>query len=170
MSSGSYGKSFLDVLDIETDPIATVRSVALDSKYFGEGVTYLQDKGEFLMMTYKQHKAFRFNSDLELLEELTMPSTLREGWGMTHIEGALLVSDSSSTLYYVSPVDFSIISSLPVKENGRPVRAINELEHVNGKIYANVFQSNDILVINLDGTVEKRYDFAELIAAEKVYL
>lgn len=72
MSSGSYGDSHLDVLNIETDPVQTVKSTPLNSQYFGEGVSKADD--EFIMMTYQNRKAFRFSSDLELLETMEMPS------------------------------------------------------------------------------------------------
>ena len=74
MSSGSYGNSHLDILDIRKEPIQTVQTVALDSIYFGEGITFLPDTKEIIMLTYKKRKAFRFNLRLELLEEMIIPS------------------------------------------------------------------------------------------------
>lgn len=74
MSSGSYGNSHLDILDIRKEPIQTVQTVALDSIYFGEGITFLPDTEEIIMLTYKKRKAFRFNLRLELLEEMIIPS------------------------------------------------------------------------------------------------
>ena len=103
MSSGSYGNSHLDILDIETSPIQTVKSVQLSDTYFGEGVTLVPETGDIIMLTYRKRKAFRFNNQLELIEELTIPDQIREGWGMTHIDGELLVSDGSHTLYYIDP-------------------------------------------------------------------
>lgn len=76
---------------------------------------------------------------------MTIPDQIREGWGMTHIDGELLVSDGSHMLYFVDPESFEITSSLAVTDNGRPVTRINELEHVQGKIYANVFQLDTVL-------------------------
>lgn len=114
MSSGSYGNSHLDILDIDTDPVATIKTVSIDSQYFGEGTTYLKEAEEFIMLTYKKRKAFRFNTDLKLLEEMTIPSVIKEGWGMTHINNKLLISDGTSNLYYVDPIKFEVKSSMPV--------------------------------------------------------
>lgn len=170
MSSGMYGNSHLDILDIETNPMETIRSVPIAEKYFGEGVTFIPETGDIIMLTYRKRKAFRFNAALELIEELTIPSQIREGWGMTHIDGSLLVSDGSQTLYFLDPESFEITNSLTVTDNGRPLSRLNELEYVNGKIYANVFQLDTLVEINLDGTVSQKYDFSELMRIEKAYL
>jgi glutamine cyclotransferase len=152
MSSGSYGNSHLDILDMETNPVKTIMTTAIDAQYFGEGITYLADRKEIIMMTYKKHKAFRFGSgDLKMIQEMTIPAAVVEGWGLTHFENTLFVSDGTSTIHRVKPENFEVISSFKVTENGREVRSINELEYVNGKIYANIFQSNDVIVFNLDG-------------------
>jgi len=140
MSSGSYGNSHLDIIDITTEPVQTVKSVPISKEYFGEGVTLVPETGDIIMLTYRKRKAFRFTQDLELVEEMTIPSQIREGWGMTHIDNQLLVSDGSHVLYFVKPSTFEITGSIAVTENSKPISQINELEHVNGKIYANVFQ------------------------------
>lgn len=106
MSSGSYGNSHLDVLDIETNPVKTVKSVPIDSIYFGEGITYLKESNEIIMLTYRKRKAFRFDLDLMIIEQMIIPSAIREGWGMTHIGTDLVVSDGSSSIYYVDPATF----------------------------------------------------------------
>ena len=167
MSSGSYGNSHLDILDLSTNPVKTVKSTSIDAQYFGEGITYLADKNEILMMTYKKHKAFRFgSSDLSLIQELTIPAEVVEGWGMTHLDNTLFVSDGTSTIHLVNPENFKVMSSFRVKENGSDIYSINELELVNGKIYANIFQSNDIILFDLSGNVEKRFDLSELLRVE----
>lgn len=67
MSSGSYGNSHLDILDIETDPVQTIQTVPISDKYFGEGFTYVPETGDIIMLTYRKRKAFRFNKALELV-------------------------------------------------------------------------------------------------------
>ncbi len=74
MSSGSYGNSYLDILDIRNEPLQAVKSVPLESIYFGEGITYLPATKNIIMLTYKQRKAFRFDLELGLLEEMSIPS------------------------------------------------------------------------------------------------
>ena len=104
------------------------------------------------MMTYKKHKAFRFSSnDLKLIQELTIPAAVVEGWGMTHYEDTLYVSDGTNKIHLVDPENFDVISSFQVTENGREIHSINELEFVDGKIYANIFMSNDVVLFNLNG-------------------
>jgi len=171
MSSGSYGNSHLDILDLKTNPVRTIKTTAIDAQYFGEGITYLADKNEIIMMTYKKHKAFRFGSvDLNLIQELTIPAAVVEGWGMTHLGDTLFVSDGTSSIHLVNPDNFEVKSSFKVTENGREIYSINELEMVNAKIYANIFQSNDVILFDLSGKVEKRFDLAALLNIEMKYL
>lgn len=170
MSSGEYGSSYVDLIDITELPLMPKLSHALDSDYFGEGITFLDDAEEILMMTYRAHKAFRFSKDLELLQELTMPREIREGWGMTHIGKQLVVSDGTDRIFFVDPENFEIENSVQVREGTKVIRKINELEYVDGSIYANVFQENDIIKLDLDGQVLSRFDMSSLLEIEKAYL
>jgi glutamine cyclotransferase len=103
-------------------------------------------------MTYKKHKAFRFSSiDLQMIQELTIPAAVVEGWGMTHHEDTLFVSDGTNKIHHVNPDNFEVKSSFKVTENGREINNINELEYVDGKIYANIFMSNDVILFDLSG-------------------
>lgn len=165
-----YGNSHLDILDIETNPMETIKSVPISESYFGEGVTFIPETGDIIMLTYRKRKAFRFNPALEMIEELTIPSVIREGWGMTHIDGSLLISDGSQMLYFLNPETFEVTSELKVTDNGKPLYRLNELEYVHGKIYANVFQLDTLVEINMDGTVAQKYDLSELLRTEKEYL
>lgn len=94
---------------------------------------------------------------------------------MTHTSDGqyLIVSDGSDTLYWINPDDFSIVKNVKVTEGtkNKPVYKVNELELINGKLYANVFLSNDILVIDpKTGHVEKRINFISLLNDEKAYI
>ena len=89
---------------------------------------------------------------------------------MTHLENTLFVSDGTSTIHLVDPENFKVQSSFRVKENSREIYLINELEFVEGKIYANIFQSNDVILFDLSGKVEKRFDLTELLRVEEQYL
>ena len=74
------------------------------------------------MLTYRKRKVFRYNSKLELLEEMMIPSTIREGWGMTHTdENELIVSDGTSKLHFVDPKDFSVTKTTSVIEGDKKV-------------------------------------------------
>ena len=111
----------------------------------------MKEAGEIIMLTYRKRKAFRFDLELKMIEEMTIPTKIREGWGMTHVGGDLLISDGSHTLYYVDPKTFEIKDSFDVTDNGNPVSWINELEYINDKIYANIFTTNDLIVMDLKG-------------------
>ncbi len=88
---------------------------------------------------------------------------------MTHVDSDIVVSDGTDRLYYIQPDTFTITKTVQVRDNGNAIQRINELEHVDSKIYANVFLSNDLLVLSLDGLVLKRYDLSGLIKLEQDY-
>ncbi len=89
---------------------------------------------------------------------------------MAHLEDTLFVSDGTSRIHLVNPDNFEVKSSFKVTENGHEIYSINELEYVNGKIFANIFQSNDVVLFDLTGKVEKRFDMAQLLRTEEKYL
>jgi glutamine cyclotransferase len=170
MSSGSYGGSHIEILSLEHEPVETVRSQALASQYFGEGVSKVGE--EYLMMTYQNRKVFRFNSAFEVTQIMDMPRQIREGWGMTRTsDGLLIVSDGSATLFWIDPSDFSIVRTLQVEEDGIPVQEVNELELVGDVLYANIFGKDDVLVIEpTTGNVKNRLKLRSLINDEKAFL
>jgi glutamine cyclotransferase len=113
-------------------------------------------------MTWREHRVFVFDQNMRKLPELTNP---REGWGLTHDDKELIASDGSSRLYFLSPRDFSTRRSLTVRDAGREVRNINELEYVQGAIWANIFESWNLIRISpITGCVEARADLAPLQA------
>jgi glutamine cyclotransferase len=128
--------------------------------YFGEGMTFFA--GKLYQMTYQEHRVFVFDEQMRRLPELTNP---REGWGLTHDDSQLIASDGSSRLFFLSPQDFSTRRTLRVNNNGRYVENINELEYVRGAIWANVFESWNLLKISpVTGCVEGVADLTPLRA------
>ena len=96
------------------------------------------------------------------LPELSNP---REGWGLTHDDKELIASDGSSKLFFLSPQDFSTRRSLTVRDGDREVKNINELEYVQGAIWANVFETWNVIRISpVTGCVEARADLNPLRA------
>ena len=162
MSSGTYGNSHLDLLNINS--MVNEKSVGIDSQYFGEGITRLNN-GDIYMLTYRSRTALHFNAEFELIKTFTIPSRIKEGWGMTHVGDMLLISDGSNSLYWVDPVTFTITDSFKVPNT----KYINELEFVNDLIYANRFLRSDILVFTVDGTLVKELDFRALLDNESSY-
>jgi glutamine cyclotransferase len=126
--------------------------------YFGEGLTVFG--GKTYQMSYREHRVFVFDSQMRKLPELSNP---REGWGLTHDGKELIASDGSSKLFFLSPQDFSTRRSVTVRDQDREVRSINELEYVQGAIWANVFESWWVLRISpASGCVEAKADLNSL--------
>jgi glutamine cyclotransferase len=162
MSSGLTGNSHLDIINIETMQIE--RTIAIEAKHFGEGITILKDT--IYMLTYLTRALFKFDMDLKLQSTLTIPKEIREGWGMTHDGESLIVSDGSNKIFYVDPETIKVTKTITVKDTWN----INELELVGDFFFANQFMTSDILVISLDGELVHRIDMTELLKNEQEYL
>ena len=158
-STGLEGKSVLQVLDSNMKPLGN--KVKLDKEYFGEGSTLFQDK--IYQLTWKTHKVFVYDvKTLKKTNELYWPY---EGWGLTHNDTSLIVSTGESNIYFVNPIDFSIQKTLGVFNQYGYLSNINELEYVNGQLYANVYGRNEVVVIDPQtGQVKSSIDFSNLLS------
>jgi glutamine cyclotransferase len=140
------------------------KKVILDKKYFGEGITVLHNK--VYQLTWKNKTGFIY--DFRTYEKLGEFTYEHEGWGITHNDENLIVSDGSDKLYFWDTVSLQTVKTLQVKENGRPVSQLNELEFIEGFIYANQWQTNYIIKIHPEtGEVAGRLDLTKV--AEAVY-
>ena len=111
-------------------------------------------------MTWREHRVFVFDHDMHPLAELSNP---REGWGLTHDDSELIASDGSSRLFFLSPRDFTIRRVLSVVQGSSYLENINELEYVQGSIWANVFQEWKLVRISPEtGCVEATVDLQPL--------
>ncbi len=156
--TGLYGESSLRKVELETGTV--LKRHDLPAQYFGEGITALQDT--LFQLTWTNHVAFTFveRDTFALLEEFPYPW---EGWGLTHDGTHLIASDGSPTLRFLDPHTREVISEIEVLDEGAPVSYLNELEYVQGKIYANVLTQNRIAVIDpSSGSVEAWLDMAGL--------
>jgi glutamine cyclotransferase len=134
--------SWLGKLDLNTGKLQN--PVTLDKRYFGEGITIFKDK--VYQLTYTTRKGFVYDAKtLKKLQEFTYNT---EGWGMTHDSASLIMGDGSSNLYYIDPVTFKTQKILGVVDQNGPVSNINELEYIDGFIYANQWQTPYILKID----------------------
>lgn len=146
--TGEYGKSRLRIVDLKSG-IAEVDHLMTDNSIFGEGITIF--KGKLYQLTWKSNKVFVYN-----LNDLTTPvSTLkwnREGWGATNDGENFIISDGTSKLYFVQPDEASkemkIVKIITVMSNLGEVDSLNELEYIDGYIYANIWFRNEIVKIN----------------------
>ena len=153
-----FGESRINRIDPATGHVSTL--VNAGKSYFGEGMTVFD--GKLYQMTWREGRVFVFDEQMRHLPELKNP---REGWGLTHDETQLIASDGSSRLFFLSPKDFSTQRVLRVTKYGQYLENINELEFVDGAIWANVFEDWSIVKISpVTGCVEATADLKPLRA------
>jgi glutamine cyclotransferase len=159
--TGLWGCSTLRRVELETGQV--VQSYALPESYFGEGVTAYGDV--LLQLTWKSRIGFVYDrAGFEQLRTFSYPT---EGWGITHDGQRLIMSDGSSTLFFLDPESFQEIGRVEVRDGEVPVTRLNELEYVRGEVYANVWQTD--LVARIDpqsGQVTAWVDLSGLLAPE----
>ena len=140
--TGLRKRSTLRRVDLETGDILQI--LRIPDQYFGEGVTIYENK--VIQLTWKSHIGFVYDkSSLELLQEFNYST---EGWGITYDEKHLIMSDGTSTLYFLHPETFEQIGQIEVLDGDEPVTRINELEYVQGEIYANIWLTDRIARIS----------------------
>lgn len=141
-STGINGRSSLREVDPQTGHV--IREYDLPSQYFGEGLT---DWGNTLVqITWKSHTGFVYDrATFRLLRTFHYAG---EGWGLTHDARYLILSDGTSTLRFLDPDSFDQVRTVTVTDHGKPVQRINELEYIDGEIYANIWFSNKIARIS----------------------
>jgi glutamine cyclotransferase len=151
-----FGNSGINRIDLKTGHVQTLLDAG--KRYFGEGLTRFD--GKLYQMTYSEHRVFVFDPQMKPLRELSNP---REGWGLTHDATSLIASDGSDKLFFLSPTDFATQRTLPVVFGDQSVHDLNELEYVQGSIWANVFEYWTVLKISpATGCVEARADLTPL--------
>lgn len=141
-STGQYGTSWVAEVDIVTGEQR--KKVILDKQYFGEGITVLNNK--VYQLTWKNKKGFIY--DFKTYEQLGEFSYEREGWGITHNNVHLIVSDGTHQLYFLDTLTLETVKTIQVTENKIAVNNLNELEFIEGYIYANLWQTNYIMKID----------------------
>lgn len=157
-STGQVGASGLRRVELETGTV--VQQAPVEPPYFGEGSVQLGDR--IYMLSWLSQTGFVF--DAESFERVGTFSYAGEGWGLTHDGSHLIVSDGTARLRRIDPSDFSPAGTIDVTLGGRPVRRLNELEWVDGEIWANVWQSAIIVRIDPDtGEVTGLLDLSSLV-------
>ncbi len=141
--TGLYGESTLRRVDLETGNVLQV--YALPNEFFGEGIAVFDDV--IVQLTWQSHKGFVYDRDsFDLLQEFDYPT---EGWGITSDGSRLIMSDGTATLRFLDPETFERVEEVEVRDAslGR-VDSLNELEFVDGSIYANIWFDDRIAVID----------------------
>jgi glutamine cyclotransferase len=142
--TGDYETSSLRITDYKTGNVEKKHMIGTD-KIFGEGINIF--KGKIYQLTWENHIVYVYdvaNID-KPVKTFTWPF---QGWGITNNGTDLIVSDGTANLYFVNPDDFKVKSTIVVKDNSGPVMSLNELEYVDGFVYANVYQTDYIVKID----------------------
>lgn len=140
--TGQYGASALRRVDLETGRVG--REVKLPENVFGEGIAQLD--GKIYQLTWREGRAFVY--DARTFERLSEFRYTGEGWGLTTDGKRLYMSDGTSRIRVLDPATFREEGDLVVIRDGRAVEALNELEWIDGEIWANVFMTNEIVRID----------------------
>ena len=158
-TTGQYGGSTLRTVNLADGQ--SIRQKKLGRKYFGEGSVILD--GTLYILTWTNKVAFRY--DAATLEYRSTVAYPREGWGLTTDGKQLIASDGTSNLFFLDR-DLRLQRKLPVTLNGRPLRNLNELEWIDGKVWANVYLTDLIVIINPEnGKVEATVNCTGLLPA-----
>jgi glutaminyl-peptide cyclotransferase len=162
LGTGKYGESSVRRVKLETGK--TLRRTDLDRRLFGEGVA---QHGRLLyQLTWQAGLAVVY--DAETLQQQKSFRYRGEGWGLTSNGRELVMSNGTSVLTGRDPATFAAVWSVRVTKAGRPVSALNELEFIKGRLYANVWRSDEVMVIDPQtGVVEAVLDFSALTAATR---
>lgn len=159
--TGLNGESSLRKVNLQTGEV--LQKYELAEEYFGEGITIWNDK--IIQLTWQSKKGFIYN--LETFEKLGEFSYNTEGWGLTHDDKYLIMSDGSDKLFFLDPETFTEVKRIRVHYQNRYIKRLNELEYINGEIFANVWFTDQIIRINPEtGEVTGYLDLQELTANE----
>ncbi len=159
-STGLNGRSSLRKVRLETGEV--VQRLRVDTRYFAEGLTDWGNR--LLQLTYTTNVAFVYDlSSFAIVDTFTYPG---EGWGLTHDDRRLIMSDGSASLRFLDPASHRETGRVTVTADGRPVERLNELELVKGQVYANIWLTNRIAIIDpASGAVTAWLDLTGLLPA-----
>lgn len=141
-STGLNGRSSLRKVDLASGNV--LMKVNVGQQYFAEGMTMF--RGKVFQLTWKAGKGFIY--DPATFEKTGEFAYTGEGWGLTHDDNSLIMSDGSSTLRFINPDNFTVEQTIKVTANGQPVERLNELEYVEGEIFANIWETDKIARID----------------------
>ncbi|WP_422359270.1 glutaminyl-peptide cyclotransferase [Reichenbachiella sp.] len=143
-STGNHGESTLRRVELKTGNV--IQSIDISSDYFGEGISIVDDK--IYMLTYKKRSGFVFDKDsFEQIGQFSYPT---EGWGMTTKDDTLIMSDGTYIIRFMEPESFSEVRQIKVYDQNGPIDYLNELEYVNGDLFAVRWQTELVYIIDPD--------------------
>lgn len=159
-STGRYGLSIIGFLNLKTGNLETKQN--LDSRYFGEGVT--ATPAGIWSVTWREQTAFLWDHNLQTLKRTSRYQG--EGWGLAYDNNrhVIWMSNGSATLQKRDIDTFELLGELNITENNQAIDQLNELEYVDNVIYANIWQTNDIIKIDANsGEVLQRYNLTSML-------
>jgi glutaminyl-peptide cyclotransferase len=160
-STGIAGQSTVRKIALETGAI--IQKASLPPQYFGEGLTIFH--GKIYQLTWLSKKGFIY--DLRSLRQIGEFPYDGEGWGLTHDDKSLIMSDGTNKIRYIDPVSFSVTRTLEVYAGAEGVINLNELEYIKGEILANIWHSTRIARIDArNGQVLAWIDLTSIVATE----
>jgi glutamine cyclotransferase len=164
--TGIHGESTLRKIDLERNKQLDMFS--LSSEYFGEGITIYKEK--IYQITWTSRKGFVY--DLKTFKQESTFDYTTQGWGITTMHDTLVMSDGSHLLHHLSPASFSKLKTVEVYDHHGPVHSLNELEWIDGRVWANVWLTDRVVVIDPASgvVVEELYLPNMLSPAEKIKL
>jgi glutamine cyclotransferase len=158
--TGMYGESSIRQVDLQTGGVLRRRN--MPQQYFGEGIALFG--GKLYQLTWRSQLGFIY--DAATFDLVGQFSYTGEGWGLTEDGSSLILSDGTSTLRFLDPTTFAVRRSVKVTDSGREIIHLNELEYVNGEVYANVWKTD--LIARIDpatGNVKGWIDLSGLLPA-----
>ena len=158
-STGQHGSSYIAKVDYKTGK--TIKKVALEQQYFGEGITVINNK--IYQITWQNATGFIY--DVNTLKKIkSFPYDKKiEGWGLTNDGKYIYQSDGTEKIWKMDPETLKLIDFVNVYTNESKIKSVNELEWIEGKIYGNIWQKDAVAVINHDtGAVEAVLDLSAL--------
>jgi glutamine cyclotransferase len=157
-STGRLSQSSLRIVDPLTGKILRVQN--LSPLYYGEGLSILGNR--IYQLTYRNRICLVHN--LSTLEQISTFTYTTEGWGLTNNGTDLIMSDGSADLSFIDPDTFQVVKQVTVQNNGVPVTNLNELEYIKGKIYANIWLTDNIAIIDPEnGDIEGMVNMTGLL-------
>ena len=159
--TGNYGTSSIRRVTLETGEVNKIRD--LDQSLFGEGITVLGER--IYQLTYKSQVGFIYDkSTFQEIQKVYYQN--QEGWGLTNNGEELIMSDGTNIIYFLDPEMFTINRQIEVFHNKGPASSLNELEFINGKIWANRYFTDEIVIIDPEsGKVEGRINLKGILKA-----
>ncbi len=156
--TGQKGSSSIRKVELETGKV--LQSINLENKYFGEGITLFN--GKIYQLTWTTQAGFIYDfSTFKQIGSFTYPT---QGWGLTNNEAELIMSDGTNVIHFMEPNNFAEIHRIEVFDENDIVDSLNELELINGDIYANVYTTDRMVIINPEtGVVKGNIDFKGLL-------